>query len=267
MKYGFIGTGNMASAIIKGMVSEKGKIDAKDVLAYHISDKVRDDMDKLGINEIFDIKELVDKSDIVVLSVKPNVLEKVMPSVKECCLENKLVISIAVGKKLEYLEKFLGSESAIVRVMPNINAKVGASTSAFCANKNVTQAQKEDVIKLFSSVGSISEISEDKFSIFGVIAGSAPAFAYMYIDAVARAALKAGMPKAQALEFSAQTVLGSAKMILESGEHPYSLIDQVCSPGGTTIEGISSLQANAFEATVTEAFDAVLEKDRIIASK
>ena len=120
---------------------------------------------------------------------------------------------------------------------------------------------------MFSTIGSVIEISEEQFSIFSVIGGASVAFVYLYIDALSRAALKAGMPKKQALEITAQTVLGSAKMVLESGEHPWVLIDQVCSPGGTTIEGICSLEQNGFESTIVNAFDAVLQKDKWIGEK
>lgn len=146
--------------------------------------------------------------------------------------------------------------------MPNINAKVGAAMSALCANQQVTQAQKELVARLFCAVGQVKELDESFFPLFGVIAGSAPAFAYLFIDSLARAAVKNGMQKQAALEIAAQTVLGSAKLILESGEHPWVLIDQVCSPGGTTIEGIAALQETGFETGIRKAVDAALEKDR-----
>jgi pyrroline-5-carboxylate reductase len=151
--------------------------------------------------------------------------------------------------------------------MPNINAKVLASESGYCANENCTSEQKKMVYDMFSAVGSAIEIPEKFFSIFGVIAGSSPAFAYIYINALAKAAVKAGMPKAQAMEIAANTVLGSAKMVLESNEHPCKLADMVCSPGGTTIEGVCALDEMGFENTVIKAFDAVLEKDRKISGK
>ena len=120
---------------------------------------------------------------------------------------------------------------------------------------------------MFQTIGTVAEVEESQVDVFSVIGGAAPAFAYLYIDALARAAVKAGMPKKQALEITAATVLGSAKMVLESGEHPWALVDQVCSPGGTTIEGVTALQANGFESTLCKAFDAVLEKDKKIAGK
>ncbi len=202
------------------------------------------------------------------MGVKPNILAEILPDIKQYIQNKKpLVISIAAGKKLEYIASFLGEDTAIVRVMPNINGKIGASTTGICKNNAVTEEQFKTAKNMFATIGSVSEIAEQQFSMFSVIGGASVAFAYLYIDALSRAALKAGMPKKQALEITAQTVLGSAKMILESGEHPWALIDQVCSPGGTTIEGICALEENGFESTLVKAFDAVLEKDKWIARR
>ena len=128
----------------------------------------------------------------------------------------------------------------------------------------MTAEQLAAVKAVFATIGSVAEIPENHFGIFSVIGGAAVAFHYMYMDALARAALKAGMPKKQALEIVAETVKGSAEMVLKSGEAPWPLVDQVCSPGGTTIEGVTTLQAKGFEAAAVAAFDAVLEKDKKI---
>lgn len=264
MNYGFIGAGNMASAIIKGMTVGTGSFDGKNIYVYDLNPAPAEDLAKLcGINICKNTEDIIKNSDVVVLAVKPNVLKSVLDLTRESLFKKSpLVISIAAGKTIEFLENYLSSKLPIVRVMPNINAKVGCATSAFCPNASVTEEQKEIVRNLFSTVGSITELPENMFSIHGVIGGAAPAFAYLYIDALARAAVKAGMPKKQALELTAQTVLGSAKMVLESGEHPWALIDQVCSPGGTTIEGVCSLEASGFETALCKAFDAVYEKDK-----
>ncbi|HBF65306.1 MAG TPA: hypothetical protein DDW34_05620 [Clostridium sp.] len=151
--------------------------------------------------------------------------------------------------------------------MPNINAKIGASTTGLCVNSFVSPPQKHLVKEIFETIGTVAEIEESQFSIFSVIGGASVAFAYLYMDALAHAALKAGMPKKQALQLTAETVLGSAKMVLESGEAPWPLIDQVCSPGGTTIEGVTTLQGGGFESVLVKAFDAVLAKDKAIGEK
>ena len=146
--------------------------------------------------------------------------------------------------------------------MPNINAKVSEAISAYCFNDLVNDEDKNNVELLLNGIGKVLCLGESFFPLFGVIGGCGPAFAYMFIDAMARAGVKNGMKKSDALKISAQTVLGSAKMILESDEHPWQLIDNVCSPGGTTIEGVTSLQADGFEAAVHNAVDKALDKDK-----
>jgi pyrroline-5-carboxylate reductase len=267
MKYGFLGSGNMASAIINGMI-KNGFCKGYDILVFNRTVEKAEKLSKqCGVKVCSSQKELIENSDVFIISVKPNVLDEIASSIKADLGDRKpLIISIAVGKTLDYLKDNLGSK-AIVRVMPNINAKVLASESGYCANGNCTPEQKKIVYDMFSAIGSAIEIPEKFFGIFGVIAGSSPAFAYIYINALAKAAVKAGMPKAQALEIAANTVLGSAKMVLESNEHPCSLTDMVCSPGGTTIEGVCALDELGFENTVIKAFDAVLEKDKKISGK
>ncbi len=269
MKYGFIGAGNMAGAIIRGMTIGTQSYSGSDI---YVTSKSGISSQKLaevcGVNACRIAAEVVQNADVLVLAVKPHILAAVLPDLqKEIAKKKPLVVSIAAGKTLDYLAELLPTGTPIVRVMPNINAKIGAATNGMCVNAAVTAEQKEIVKAMFSTIGTVIEVDESQFGIFTVLAGSAPAFAYLYMDALARAAVKAGMPKKQALEIAAATVEGSAKMVLTSGEHPMALVDQVCSPGGTTIEGVLALQENGFEAALTAAFDAVLEKDNKIAGK
>lgn len=269
MKYGFIGAGNMAGAIIKGMTIGTKSFRGDDII---VTSKTVTSAKKLatecGVISAEKAEQVIAFSDVVILGVKPNVLGEILPNLKHSFAEKSpLVVSIAAGKTLDYLSDFFVEETPIVRVMPNINAKIGASTTGMCCNEYVTKEQRGIVREIFETIGSVADISEQHFSIFGVIGGASVAFAYLYMDALARAGLKAGMPKKQALEITAQTVLGSAKMILEGGEEPWPLIDQVCSPGGTTIEGVCSLEENNFESTIVKAFDAVLEKDKLIGKR
>ena len=259
MTIGFIGGGNMAGAIIKGLLAAS-LYRPEEVFVTDITpERSKDCAKRLGVAAADTAEALIEHADTVVLAVKPGVFPSLLPSIAPYLQEkNPLVIS----KTLGFIEEVLGFSPALVRVMPNINAKVGAAMSAFCANQQVTQEQKKLVARLFYAIGQVKELDEAFFPLFGVIAGSAPAFAYLFIDSLARAAVKNGMQKQVALEIAAQTVLGSAKLILEGGEHPWALIDQVCSPGGTTIEGIAALQDAGFEAGVRKSVDAALEKDR-----
>lgn len=263
MKFGFIGAGNMVSAIVKGMTIGGGGYDGKDIF---ITSKTVTSAQKLadvcGANACQTAAEVAEQSDVLVLGVKPHILAEVLPDLQNAIAKKQpVVVSIAAGKTLEYLSERLPEGTPVVRVMPNINAKIGASTTGVCANTAVTEEQLAQVKQAFATIGSVAEIPEQHFGIFSVIGGAAVAFAYMYMDALSRAALKAGMPKAQALDIVAETVKGSAEMVLKSGEAPWVLVDQVCSPGGTTIEGVTTLQEKGFEAAVVSAFDAVLQKD------
>ena len=269
MNFGFIGAGNMVSAIVKGMTRGTGRFAGEDIFLTSKSVvSAKKLAEECGANLCQTSLEVIAHSDVVILGVKPNVLGAILPQLQEAfAKKSPLVVSIAAGKTLDYLKEFFPEKTGIVRVMPNINAKIGASTTGLCANEYVGEEEKQLVKYIFSTIGTVAEIEESQFSIFSVIGGASVAFAYLYMDALARAAVTAGMPKKQALQLTAETVLGSAKMVLEGGEAPWPLIDQVCSPGGTTIEGVSALQAGGFEATLVKAFDAVLAKDKAIGEK
>lgn len=262
---GFIGTGNMATAMISGLVSS-GTLKGSEIGVFDVcKEKALALSEKFGLKVFESANELAGSCAQVVLSVKPNVLDCVIAPLKAVLNEKKpLVISIAAGKPLAFFEERLGDGARLVRIMPNINATVFEAVSAFCPNKNATEADVAFAEKMCKSFGTAVPISENMFPLFGVIGGSSPAFAYMFIDAMARCAVKNGMPKAQALEICAQAVLGSAKMILEAKEHPMELTDKVCSPGGTTIEGVLSLQKSGFEAAVAAAVQAAVEKDKLL---
>lgn len=263
MKIGFIGCGNMAGAIIKGIAEAKA-VQAEDVFAYNpTAEKVDALAEQYGIHRCSNAVDVVKSADYIVLAVKPNVISDVLNEINLALNEKDAVlISIAAGKSIDFIREHLSHSNKIVRVMPNINAKVGASCSAYCTNNEVTEEEKAEIEKIFGAVGDITELPEESFPLFGVLAGCSPAFVYMFIDALARAGVKNGMKKDTALKFAAQSVLGSAKMVLESDKHPFELIDQVCSPGGTTIEGVTSLQADGFEAAVHNAVNKAVEKDK-----
>ena len=262
MKIGFIGAGNMASAILRGMVRSK-RFDPAVLSAFDTqAQKTAMLGEELGIGTSRSAGELVETCDTVVLAVKPNVFPVLLPELREALKKrDALVISIAAGKTIDYIEGLLGYDAAVIRIMPNINATVGAAMSAYCCSARVTDEQRALAEAMCGSFGGVMPLAESMFPLFGVLAGCAPAYSYMFIDALARAGVKNGMAKADALHIAAQTVLGSAKQILESGTHPWELIDRVCSPGGTTIEGVASLQADAFDAAISRAVDAALEKD------
>ncbi len=263
MKVGFIGCGNMASAIICG-ITNSNTIANNDIYCYDIDEnKTKALNDQLGINVCADETELVQNVQYVILAVKPNVQSSVLSKIDTKVYENNSVlISIAAGKTIEEIKSKLSHETKIIRVMPNINAKVNSAMSAYCFNSKVSQTDINVAETIFSSIGSIMHLDEKYFPIFGVLSGCVPAYTFLYINSLAQAGVQFGLKKDEALEIVAKTVMGSAKMVLETNEHPEKLIDNVCSPGGTTIEGIMSLKSECFEGTVAHAVAKSLEKDK-----
>ena len=262
MKLGFIGAGNMATAIIKGALYSK-TAEPEDIYIYDIdSAKTKACAENCGVNVCSSASELVACCDAVLLAVKPFNLKPLISEIK-AVLEKKapLIISILAGTDMEYIQSLLGFEAAIVRVMPNINATVGEAMSAYCPNEKVSPEHEKYVEALCSSFGRAIKLSENYFPAFGVLAGCSPAFVYMFIDELARSGVKIGLNKKQALEIVIQSVIGSARMIEESGEHPYELVDRVCSPGGTTIEGVTALREYGFDTAIDKAVSGAYEKD------
>ncbi len=260
---GFIGCGNMASAIIKGLVSSK-KYNPEEIAVFDICKNKAESLSKeLSLSLFENEREIAEKCDKVVLAVKPDVFPSLLEKIGEKLkAHDPLVISIAAGKTTEFIASLLPYCPRLIRIMPNINAKVQAAISAYCGNERADEADKAFVKEFCGAFGRGIEIAEKNFSIYSAIGGCSPAFAFMFIDSLARAAVKNGMTKAEALETAAQAVLGSAKLILESDEHPWKLVDAVCSPGGTTIEGVCSLQEKGFEAAVEAAVEASYNKDK-----
>lgn len=262
MKIGFIGCGNMANAIINGLINNDS-ISAENINIFDINYPSAEKLHNIyPLNIMDNERQTVEKSDVVILAVKPNVLASVLVKISDLLKnKDKLIISIAAGKTTEFISSTIKNDCKIIRVMPNINAKVGEAISAYTTNNEVTEKDKQICENIFSAVGKVIYLDESYFPLFGVLGGCTPAFAYMFIDALARVGVENGMTKDTALKISAQAVMGSAKMILESNEHPWELIDKVCSPGGTTIEGVISLQADGFENAVHNAVNKAIEKD------
>lgn len=259
MKLGFIGTGNLASAILRGVVSS-GTAKAEDILIYDIFSEKTDRLsDELGVNIASDAKSVADSCEYVFCAVKPKDIAGVLDEISGT---QAMIISTAAGTKLEVILSHLGEKTACARIMPNINAAVGMAMTAYCVSSAVSQEQTDVLVKLCSAFGNCMPVDEKNFSAFTAIAGSAPAFVYDFIDALAFAGVKNGITYADALEISARTVLGSAKMVLESGIHPSQLTDMVCSPGGTTVEGVATLKNAGFDAAIINAVENTVKKDK-----
>lgn len=263
MKLGFIGTGNMGTAIIKGYLGSHGD-SADSIFAYDKdSEKLASLTTELGIGKCRSIAELTEKSDVLILAVKPNIYDFVLPEIRDVYQAGKIIVSIAAGISIGFIENILASKDVkIIRVMPNTPAMVNAGMTALCRNRNITDNEFEPIIELFRSIGRAEVVEETLIDTVTGISGSGPAYTYMFIEALIDGAVKNGMNQEQALIFAGQTVLGAAKMVLETGIDPVTLRINVCSPGGTTIEAVHALQNNGFHDNVLEAVAAATEKSK-----
>ena len=261
-KIGFIGAGNMAKAMIGGIVKSK-LVESNYVFASDLNTQTLEDVKSIyGINTTKDSKEVVKNSDIVVVAVKPNVYELVLEEVKEMIDNKKIIVTIAAGKTIESVENVIGSDKKIIRTMPNTPALVNEGMSAICKNINITDEELNSVKKIFSSFGKAEIVNENLIDAVIGASGSSPAYVFMFIEAMADAVVSAGMPRNQAYKFVSQAVMGSAKMVLETGKHPGELKDMVCSPGGTTIEAVKTLEAEGFRNSVIKAIDDCIKKSK-----
>lgn len=262
MKIGFIGLGNMAKAIIKGML-DKQVADAGQLIGSATTERtVRETAERFGIETTQDNCRVAAEAEILFLAVKPQLFPPVIEQIKDCIDEKTLVISIAAGKTTAYIEQEFGRPLRLVRCMPNTPALVGEGCTGVCYHGQVTERDKEITQTLLSSFGRAIEVPERLMDTVGAVAGSSPAYVCMFVEAMADAAVAGGMPRKQAYEFAAQAVLGTAKLILETGKHPGELKDMVCSPGGTTIEGLRVLESAGMRSAVTDALCACIEKSK-----
>ncbi len=265
--YGFIGVGNMGGAIVHGLI-DGGVVAASDIVFSSRSKPERDAFAQATGTRALDTNvEVAAAADVLILAVKPQLLGAVAAEIRETLAEKKpFIVSIAAGLSLDNLAELVGSEHRIARVMPNVNSRIGQGMSGICANTFATDEDHAIVRQVFESIGEVVEVPEAQFSAFTAIAGSSPAWAFLFIDALARGAVAAGMPKATATKIAAQAVLGSAALVKESNESPWDLIDQVCSPGGTTVAGLMSLESNAFLSNVADAVKATIARDQELSS-
>jgi len=258
LKLGFIGAGNMGSAILNGIL-KKNSIEANEIA---ISDKSAQACAKFaasGVHVMDSNCALVQACGCVLLAVKPIYAAQVIEEVYSE-LDGKFVISIVAGWTYEMLERALPDTTRFVRVMPNTPLSVGEGMSLLSQRCKCSEEEFAFAKSIFASAGKVAEVEDHMFTAATSISGCGPAFVFQFIEALADGGVRYGVPRALAYELAAQTLLGSAKMVLESGEHPGKLKDAVCSPGGTTIEGVYALEKGGMRAAVMEALGATVEK-------
>jgi pyrroline-5-carboxylate reductase len=261
-KIAFMGGGNMAEALIKGLIAA-GTARHEQILVTDISaDRLEHLRQTYGIIVQKSNPEAAREAGIIILSVKPQVIEKVLGELAPIVDDKKLVISIAAGIAIAKMEKVLKDGSRIVRVMPNTPALVLAGAAAIAGGKSTTTDDLGLVQRIFNSVGRSVVVEEKLMDAVTGLSGSGPAYVFMIIDALSDAGVKTGLPRQLALELAAQTVYGAAKMVLETKEHPVKLRDMVTSPGGTTIEGLHALEKGKLRATIINAVEAATERSK-----
>lgn len=264
---GFIGSGNMGEAMIGGIIKSK-LVPSSNIIVSDLNEEKLKTMEELyKVQTTVDSKEVAKKADIIVLSIKPNIYDIVLKDIKESLSKDKLVISIAAGKTIESIETILGNEAKIVRTMPNTPALVGEGMAGICSNKNVATDELNEAKAIFESFGKAEILPEYLIDAVIGISGSSPAYVFMFIEALADAGVLEGMPRDKAYKFAAQAVLGSAKMVLESGKHPGELKDMVCSPGGTTIEAVATLESEGFRSAIIKAVGDCIKKSKEMGKK
>ena len=257
MKIGCIGAGNMGSAILRGLIANG--TDPADITVSDPSPAAIEAATAAGMRTGSGAEAAAD-ADVLLLAVKPQYLDGALAEIKGRIEEKTVVLSIAAGQSLASLIERAGTEK-VVRAMPNLAATIGKSMTAYCAGA-VTEEEKERAVIVLRSFGDAAEVPESMMDVFTAAGGSAPAFVFQFIEAVADAAVLDGMPRALALHVAAKMTEGAAAMCLTDGRHPAQLKDAVCSPGGTTIEGVRILEEGGFRGLVIDAVHEACEKSK-----
>ena len=258
-KIGFIGMGNMGTAILEGLLKEREPQEMLFTAAHR--EKMEAVTARTGVPHAVSNSQCAAKSEYLILAVKPQYFEQVFEEIRGSLRPGQIVISLAPGLTIAGLRERMGGKVRVVRAMPNTPALLGEGmTGAAWEEGSLTEEEESEIQAIFGACGRMVRVEERLMDAVGCVSGCSPAFVYMFIEALADGGVKYGLPRKTAYEMAAQAVLGSAKMVLETGKHPGQLKDEVCSPGGTTIAGVSALEEGAFRSCVIRAADACYEK-------
>ncbi len=258
-RIGFIGMGNMGSAILKGALRVFSKEDI--VFSAKTEETKRRIYQETGVMYADSNAECANKCKYLILAVKPQVYDEVLKGIRYMLTPEHVIVSLAPGRTIEQLKQNLGFDKRILRAMPNTPAQISEGmTGISCIREELSDRELEVVLRLFNACGRAEFIPESLMDAVVCASGSSPAFVYLFIEALADSAVRYGMPRDKAYVFAAQAVKGAAAMVLETGEHPGILKDRVCSPAGTTIEGVAALEDAGFRAAVMKASEAVYKR-------
>lgn len=248
---GFIGAGSMANAIIQGMSMNASKYND---LFIHGRTKVRIDMpanSNIRLLECVDNIEVVKVCKYIFLAVKPDDYDDILKEIKYAVNQDKILITMAAGYEISRVKRYVGNIK-VVRTMPNTPAIAGAGYTIVCFDDLVTNTEKDDIIEILNTFGRIQEVSEELMDAYSAVSGSGPAYVFMLIEAMADAAVMLGIPRKDAYRAVEYTIYGSSRLALDTDMHPGELKDMVCSPGGTTIEGVRTLEDKGFRSSIME---------------
>lgn len=256
-KLGFVGTGNMGRALIEGLV---GQLPSGQITAADIRPEALEGLSALGVHTSTDSADAVRGQDLVVLVLKPQVAAPVLKALAAHFNTHQVVVSLMAGVSTAQLEELLPAQMSVVRVMPQTLVRIGGAACALCAGRAANAEQMAHVRSLFDLVGTTVEVAESLIDAVTGLSGSGPAWAYAVVEALTDGGVRAGLPRETALTLAAQTLLGAARLVLESGEHPAVLRDQVTSPGGTTAAGLHKLEEKGLRDALISAVLAATER-------
>jgi pyrroline-5-carboxylate reductase len=263
----FLGAGNMAEALIKGLLRANVAEPREIICSDRREERGPELVQRYGVRFTRSNLEAVREAAVIVLSVKPQVMNKLLDEISPALDERKLVISIAAGVPIAAIERKVGHGVRIVRTMPNTPALVGSGATALVAGEHATEEDLRQARALFDAVGKSVVVDEPLLDAVTGLSGSGPAYIFLVIEALSDAGVKVGLPRVIAQELAAQTVLGSAKLLIETGEHPGRLKDQVTSPGGTAIAGLHTLEAGGLRTTLMNAVEAATRRSQELGAK
>lgn len=260
-KIGFIGCGKMAQAMVKGIIAS-GIVQSQQIMVSAKTESTLKTVQEKYAVQTATNMDVASWSDLLFLAIKPDIHKEIIQEIKDYILEDTVVITVAAGITLQFIEKEFGKKVKAVRSMPNTPSFVGEGMSALSINEQVNKSDLDTVLEIFNSFGRAEVIHEALMDSIPAISGSSPAYVFMFIEALADGGVKNGIPREQAYRLAAQSVLGAAKMVLETGMHPGELKDGVCTPGGATIEAVSTLEQNGFRGAVLQAMEKCTEKTK-----
>ena len=259
---GIIGGGKMGEALIKGIITAKTFPPEKIIVSEIVEDRCNYLSKNYGILTTNEVQYLVDKADIIIFAVKPQVIENILKEIKDSDITKKLFISIAAGVKIEKFEQYLGKDKKIIRVMPNACAFALESMSAICTNKNIENKDIEIVLEIFNSIGETIVVSESQMDAITALSGSGPGYVAVILEAFVDAGVLVGLNREIAEKLTLQTFLGTLKLKEQSGKNFYEIKSMITSPGGTTIAGIAELEKNNLRNAIFNCIKKATERSK-----